>query len=398
MIKINQFPYAADTAFAIRDDDTSYFTAPQKLEEIYKMAWNLGFKVSLAVIPMHKGTNNLNVPPEYRQTGNYYKINENTELVNYIRAKLGKRDIDILLHGFCHSENTNLPRIFFNFQKGCLEFENKFKIDLANYSEFFLDDPATINYKIQLGKAILEKTFGKNVGVFVSPQEFLTKQLWKCLVHNNLNYCGTIGRNFSRQAPISHLNYYYILKAILRRSLNYRSDLINEDMTKATKFLSISSTYRHYWNKFLDIDTSENWFNWFKWDFANRMNHRTYSILLSHYWEYFYDWNESVTQKLQIKYLHNLLNYVNSFPNIWKCSINELVGWLIARDNISIKEGSNEIKIKSSYDVDGLSLLCSSNIRLSQLDSEKFSIKETDYGKFIIFNIKKDEIIYIPIY
>ena len=68
MITLHKLPYGHDIAFAIRDDDLSFFTVPMMLETIYQKAWDMDFKVSFATVPNHKGSNNLNVPPSYRKT------------------------------------------------------------------------------------------------------------------------------------------------------------------------------------------------------------------------------------------------------------------------------------------------------------------------------------------
>ena len=224
MIKVHPLPYAADVAFAIRDDDISYFTPPEKLEKIYEKAWNMGFKVSFAVIPMHKGTNNPNVPPVFRNTGKYYPINQNKELVEYLKAKISEGKVDILQHGFCHTENSNLPALKFDLKKGVLSSYNDQKIDLVKYSEFHGADEKDVNFKIREGKIILEETFDIPVKVFVSPQELLTKPLWMVLWKNNLNYCGSIGRNVITQIPVRYINFYPLLKVVTKKAFRIKRE------------------------------------------------------------------------------------------------------------------------------------------------------------------------------
>jgi hypothetical protein len=212
-IFIHPLPYAADASFSIRDDDISYFSNPEKLEKIYHQIWKNEFKVSFAVIPAHKGTNNLNVPPEFRNTDKYYVINKNKNIVDYLKSKIYDGKIDILQHGYGHTENINLPSLKFDFKNGKLLSNNLKKINLEKYSEFYAANKKDIRYKIDEGKNILEKTFGIQINTFVSPQQYLTRNLWLELWRNNLNYCGNVGVNIFKQIPINHINYYPIIKA-----------------------------------------------------------------------------------------------------------------------------------------------------------------------------------------
>src|SRR4030042_1240591 len=102
---IHPLPNAADASFSIRDDDISYFSEPEKLEIIYRQLWKNEFKVSFAVIPAQKGTNNLNVPPEFRNTDKYYVIDKNKNIINFLKLKINERKIDILQHGYSHTDN-----------------------------------------------------------------------------------------------------------------------------------------------------------------------------------------------------------------------------------------------------------------------------------------------------
>ena len=87
----------------IRDDDTNFFTKGSMLQSIYSEAWNKGFKISLSVIPSQKGFDEMCVPPNFRQTGLLYPITNNEELIKFVKDKLRKGLIEVLLHGFSHS-------------------------------------------------------------------------------------------------------------------------------------------------------------------------------------------------------------------------------------------------------------------------------------------------------
>ena len=87
----------------IRDDDTNFFTMKSMLQSIYSEAWSKGFKVSLSVIPLQKGTDDMCVPPNFRKSGLLYPITNNGTLIKFLRDKLQKGEIEVLQHGSSHS-------------------------------------------------------------------------------------------------------------------------------------------------------------------------------------------------------------------------------------------------------------------------------------------------------
>ncbi|MCJ7571587.1 MAG: DUF2334 domain-containing protein [Candidatus Thermoplasmatota archaeon] len=387
-IQIHPLPYVSDIAFAIRDDDLSYFTSPEQLEKIYENTWRLGFKVSFAAIPMHKGTNNLNVPPIFRNDGKYYPIYNNEKLVNYIKKKISTNEIDILQHGFCHTEDTELPSLTFNLKKGNLSIYNRGKIDLAKYSEFYGANKQDIINKIEKGKKILEETFQVPIKMFVSPNEFLTKSIWQTLQKNNMNYCGDIGRNIT-QIPLNSLNIYPLLKVITKKFLKINPILIAEDIAHATDKIILISTFRHYWNKYLNDNSSKYWFDWFKTIFEKIKMQNGYFILQTHYWEYFYDWDEKITQKRQQMNLDKIIDYVSTNTNVWKCTISELADWITMRDCITMQKKSSHIKIFSPYNINGVSIQIDKKIK--KHINKNFDIKNINDKYFIVLNMKANQ-------
>lgn len=394
MIEINPLPYSADVAFAIRDDDISYFTPPEKLEKIYRNAWNKGFKVSFATVPMHKGTNNLNVPPEFRNDGKYYPINQNEELVEYLKTKTSEGKVDIMQHGFCHTKNSDLTALKFDLEKGNLSRYDGQTVDLAKYSEFYGANEKEISSKIKEGKDILEETFGISIKVFVSPQELLTKPLWMALWKNNLNYCGGVGRNAITQIPVKHINFYPLLKAATKKVFRINPESITEDVMHLTDIITVPATYRHYWNKFTNDELSEYWFDHFKTIFEIKKKRNGYFILLTHYWEYFYDWEEEITQEKQYGYLNKILKYVDNNSKVWKCTVSELVEWIMARDNIKINENHGEVKIFSPYDIKGLSIQLDRG--MVHVNNENVEIKDKDGKSFMVLDMKAGQKLNIP--
>ncbi|MGQ9506349.1 MAG: DUF2334 domain-containing protein [Candidatus Bathycorpusculaceae bacterium] len=311
------WPDKADCAFAIRDDDVSYFTDPNKLETIYKDAWKMGFKTSFAVIPMHKATSNLNVPPHLRGTLELYPVWKNEKLTSYLKSMMLHGKVDILQHGFCHTENSHLPVLKFDLKEGHLISEGKQDIDLREFSEFCGLSINECYEKVRKGKQILENTFNIGVKVFVPPQEYLSRNLWITLKKESFYVLG-----FNLYAiPFKDLNLLKLLSIAFRRLL--KKKIFPENLFDISKVPSLVSTYKHYWNKYFNEKSARYWFNKVKEEFQDCIKRKGIFILHTHYWEYFYDWLDEVSQDRLLEYLYYILEYVGQY-NVWKCRITEL--------------------------------------------------------------------------
>jgi hypothetical protein len=134
----------------IRDDDTNYFTKTNMLESIYSEAWKDGFKVSFAVVPLQRGTNDICVPPDMRVMDSHFSVGENKPLVEYLRDKIQNGAIEILQHGFSHHIGND----------GRGEYGRD--LDKMNDTEF--------------GRNIIRQAFGVNPMFFVPPGEDISKK------------------------------------------------------------------------------------------------------------------------------------------------------------------------------------------------------------------------------
>ena len=61
---------------ALRDDDTSYFTEPGRLESVYHDVWDR-IPVGLAVIPQAAGFADKAMPEKYWDAGRAFPLEEN---------------------------------------------------------------------------------------------------------------------------------------------------------------------------------------------------------------------------------------------------------------------------------------------------------------------------------
>jgi hypothetical protein len=150
--------------FAIRDDDTNYFTKPEDLIKIYKNIWDI-VPISIAVVPFVHTTITC-VPPEYKHMDSHFPIDRNRNLVEFIKKQINDGKVSIMLHGYGHQV-----------------YENGYEYDLKDYN--------TLYKKTKEGKEYLEKTFGIKIKSFVPPNHALSKEGMKAIVANGLNIVGT---------------------------------------------------------------------------------------------------------------------------------------------------------------------------------------------------------------
>lgn len=87
--------------FAIRDDDTSFFTRPDELERLWG-AFLPHVPVSLAVVPRALEPFHLGDPERFYQGSAPRPLVENSELVAWLRERLGNGRIAVMCHGYTH--------------------------------------------------------------------------------------------------------------------------------------------------------------------------------------------------------------------------------------------------------------------------------------------------------
>jgi hypothetical protein len=79
---------------ALRDDDTSYFTEPERLESVYHDVWNR-IPVGLAVVPHAAGFVDKAVPEKYWDAGRAFPLEENAALVKALRGHINAGRVTI---------------------------------------------------------------------------------------------------------------------------------------------------------------------------------------------------------------------------------------------------------------------------------------------------------------
>ena len=84
----------------IRDDDLCYYSKVDDIERIYKEIE--GFPISFATIPTVTDVSTVGACPDTRGNTVPRWIGDNKALSYWLKEKLRKKEIDVLMHGISH--------------------------------------------------------------------------------------------------------------------------------------------------------------------------------------------------------------------------------------------------------------------------------------------------------
>lgn len=148
---------------ALRDDDTSYFTDPDRLDAVYHDVWDR-LPVCLAVVPHAMGFADKAVPEKYWQSHRSYPLEENAALVARLKDLKTAGRVTIAQHGFTHE-------------------------DFADGHEF--QAAPDLESRLARGQAYLEQLLGAKIRVFVPPHNALSKRGLRAVSSAGLNLLGS---------------------------------------------------------------------------------------------------------------------------------------------------------------------------------------------------------------
>lgn len=148
---------------AIRDDDTSYFTAPERLEAVYRDVWDR-VPVCLAVVPQAMAFADKAIPEQYWQSHRPYPLEENAALVAYLRTLIAAGRVSIAQHGFTHE-------------------------DFPDGHEF--EAAPDLESRLVRGQGYLEHVLGTRIRIFVPPHNALSKRGLRAVSASGLNLLGS---------------------------------------------------------------------------------------------------------------------------------------------------------------------------------------------------------------
>jgi hypothetical protein len=148
---------------ALRDDDTSYFTAPDQLEKVYHDVWDR-LPVCLAVVPRAAGFADKAIPRQYWDAGRAFPLEENPSLVTRLREHVAAGRVTIAQHGYTHE-------------------------DFPGGHEF--QAAPDLERRLRDGRTELERLFGRRIAIFVPPHNALSKRGLAAVGRAGLNVLGS---------------------------------------------------------------------------------------------------------------------------------------------------------------------------------------------------------------
>ncbi len=148
---------------AIRDDDTSYFTQPERLEQVYHDVWDR-VPVCLAVVPHAMGFVDKAIPEKYWQADRAFPLEENPAIVSALRELTAAGRVTIAQHGFTHE-------------------------DYPDGHEF--QAAPDLESRLARGQGYLEGLINTKIRIFVPPHNALSKRGLSAVSAAGLNLLGS---------------------------------------------------------------------------------------------------------------------------------------------------------------------------------------------------------------
>ena len=148
---------------ALRDDDTSYFTSPARLHEVYDEIWDR-VPVCLATVPFAIGYKNPGIPEEHWTSGESFALEKNPPLVDELQRLQAAGRVSIALHGYTHQDYP------------------------TGYEFQAAPDPER---RVAEGLEYLQRLFSRRPRIFVPPHNALSKRGLAAVSAAGLNLLGS---------------------------------------------------------------------------------------------------------------------------------------------------------------------------------------------------------------
>jgi hypothetical protein len=148
---------------ALRDDDTSYFTPPERLHAVYDDVWDR-IPVCLATVPFAIGYPQPGIPEEHWHSGAPFPLEKNAPLVGDLKRLQAAGRVSIALHGYTHQDYP-----------GGYEFQAA-------------PDPER---RVRHGLAYLQELLQTSIRIFVPPHNALSKRGLAAVSGAGLNLLGS---------------------------------------------------------------------------------------------------------------------------------------------------------------------------------------------------------------
>ena len=148
---------------ALRDDDTSYFTSPAQLHDVYKDVWDR-IPVCLATVPFAIGYPQAGIPQAHWASGQSFPLAENATLADELKRLEAAGRVTVALHGYTHQDYP------------------------TGYEFQAAPDPER---RVRDGLAYLQQLLGTTIRIFVPPHNALSKRGLAAVSAAGLNLLGS---------------------------------------------------------------------------------------------------------------------------------------------------------------------------------------------------------------
>lgn len=291
--------------FAIRDDDTNFYTTPQELENCYGDIWK-EFPPTLSLISKVKGNWLYWVHQIYKDKQNtdwnawtnddkVYPIEDNKELISFLKDKVGEKLLDISFHAKHHRNEDPEPPA---------SRSNNYVLG----AEYFTSRDLTKEIMEEVEH--LNKILGCNISVFTPPQNLLSELGYQSVLKSGLNLCGG-GIPFYKKEKdaigLKNISKQLIFKLLHRES----------DYPKVLSFKNHKEVAYHYpLQPTTRLDT-------LIYDFEMVRKYNGDFVLSTHYVEFDYPmvYDETITMK---RILLDFLDYVKKY-DVEKMTLSQML-------------------------------------------------------------------------
>lgn len=291
--------------FAIRDDDTNFYTQPHELESCYSQVWN-DFPPTLSLISKVKGNWLYWIHQIYKDKQDTdweawknddteHPIEQNEALVSFLKNKIAEGKLDISFHAKYHRNGDPVP------PEGR---SNNYVLGAEYFTTRYLAED--IKAEVQH----LDKLLNANITVFTPPQNLLSETGYKSVLDAGLNLCGGGIPFYKKEKNVKGL--YNIGKQLTFKLLHRESDY-----PKVLRYSNHNEIAYHYplqpTTKLEEL----------KYDFDMVRKYDGDFVLSTHYVEFDYPmvYDEKLTMK---QVLMDFLDYVSKY-RVQKMSLSQML-------------------------------------------------------------------------
>lgn len=342
----------------LRDDDTNYFTSERMLESIYSEAWDQGYKVSLSVVPLQTGVNDISVPPDSRTSSRSYPITDNESLTRYIRKKIDQNVVEVIQHGLSHEMIDGVRGEF----GGSLGKKNE----------------------IEKGCNLIRQAFGMEPEFFVPPGEDVSNQNIIALLEQGITpiYRETLFDQILRLGFIPNLAKIAGLRLLMNRYNNETDENFGVQFIKPVLISAKKNVITWSLPKIRasHITSFESLFNLTNCIIKLCTQYRIPVCIINHYHLYYYDWSSTITKGELFRTWRNILSSFDKLEIGWKTTFLELRNRLEKIRSINMIKTGSKITIKADTKINDFSFRTGKPLEANSMarSSEEMNIVTLD--------------------